>query len=54
MASVTASPPQPSTGLGLCLSRRLARAMGGDLRVRAAGATGSTFMLTLPAAQDPA
>ena len=50
MASVTASPPQPSTGLGLCLSRRLARAMGGDLRVRSAGTAGSTFMLTLPVA----
>jgi len=36
------------TGLGLALSRRLARAMGGDLTVRSRPGHGSTFTLTLP------
>lgn len=40
----------PSTGLGLCLSRRLARAMDGDVRVRSRARRGATFTLTLPAA----
>ncbi|MGE5186362.1 MAG: sensor histidine kinase [Acidobacteriota bacterium] len=36
-------------GLGLALSRSLARAMGGDLAYRGSG-TGATFVLTLPRA----
>jgi PAS domain S-box-containing protein len=40
----------PSTGLGLCLSRRLARAMGGDVQVKSRAERGSIFTLTLPAA----
>jgi signal transduction histidine kinase len=36
----------PGIGLGLALSRRLARAMGGELRYRRA--RGATFELTLP------
>lgn len=40
----------PSTGLGLCLSRRLARAMGGEVEVASPATGGSTFTLKLPAA----
>ncbi len=40
------------SGLGLYISKRLARAMGGDLEVvqddRAGGSTGATFKLTIP------
>ena len=37
------------TGLGLALSRRLARMMGGDITVASAPGQGSTFTLRLPA-----
>jgi signal transduction histidine kinase/CheY-like chemotaxis protein/HPt (histidine-containing phosphotransfer) domain-containing protein len=37
------------TGLGLTISRRFARAMGGDIEVRSTYGQGSTFVLTLPA-----
>jgi PAS domain S-box-containing protein len=35
-------------GLGLAISRLLARAMGGELSLAATGSTGSIFLLTLP------
>ncbi len=40
---------QEGSGLGLTISQRLARAMGGDLTVRSEVGTGSTFSLWLPA-----
>lgn len=40
----------PGIGLGLALSRRLARALGGDLRLRNNGSGGATFALLLPSA----
>jgi signal transduction histidine kinase len=39
-------------GLGLAISRALARAMGGDLVVRSAVGVGSAFSLALPRTQD--
>ena len=36
------------SGLGLYISRRLARAMGGDLKVKSQPSEGATFTLTLP------
>jgi K+-sensing histidine kinase KdpD len=38
----------PGVGLGLALSRRLARALGGDLRLGHNGPDGVAFVLTLP------
>jgi PAS domain S-box-containing protein len=41
---------QTGTGLGLYITRRLARAMGGDVSVSSVPGAGSTFLLRLPAA----
>ncbi|MEO6576969.1 MAG: ATP-binding protein, partial [Polyangiaceae bacterium] len=38
----------PGTGIGLALSRRLARALGGEIEVRSRAGEGSTFTLILP------
>lgn len=41
------------SGLGLFISRRLARAMGGSLAVESAAGEGSTFILSLPEREKP-
>ena len=40
----------PGVGLGLALSRRLARAQGGDLRFESPEGRGASFVLRLPRA----
>ena len=42
--------PNDGVGLGLAISRDLARGMGGDLTVKSTPGDGSIFMLTLPRA----
>jgi len=42
---------QTGTGLGLYITRRLARAMGGDVAVSSVPGAGSTFLLRLPTAR---
>ena len=43
---------QQGVGLGLSISRELARAMQGDLTLQSTEGTGSTFTLTLPVASE--
>ncbi|WAC20115.1 HAMP domain-containing sensor histidine kinase [Luteolibacter sp. SL250] len=44
-----AAESRPGVGLGLALSRRLARGMGGDLTCESTTGKGATFILSLPA-----
>ena len=44
-----AAESRPGVGLGLALSRRLSRGMGGELTCGSAPARGATFILSLPA-----
>jgi signal transduction histidine kinase len=44
--------PIPGVGLGLALSRGLARDMGGDLTLDAPNGRGASFRLVLPARSD--
>jgi signal transduction histidine kinase len=39
---------KPGLGLGLAISRRVARALGGEITVRSERGAGSTFTLWLP------
>jgi signal transduction histidine kinase len=45
---VTSTRGRRGTGLGLTISRRLARALGGDVSVESRLGSGSTFTLDLP------
>ena len=47
------SNPMEGVGLGLAISRRFARWMGGDLTVESTPGAGSSFTLWLPAATGP-
>jgi signal transduction histidine kinase len=47
-SATDAAQSAPGVGLGLALSRRLARALGGDLRLQENGPSGATFTVTIP------
>ncbi|MFN0186404.1 MAG: ATP-binding protein [Aquabacterium sp.] len=53
-APVVSAPDAAGTGLGLTLSRQMARAMGGDVVCESTLGMGSTFMVTVAAPPDDA
>ena len=52
--ALESAPANEGSGLGLSISRRLARLMGGDLTVRSQVGRGSTFFLWLPGGETAA
>jgi signal transduction histidine kinase len=52
-SALDAAQSAPGVGLGLALSRRLARALGGNLRLQHNGPLGVSFVLTLPIESRP-
>ena len=52
--AVTGAGGPAGLGLGLAISRDLARAMGGDITVSSQVGQGARFFLSLPLANDPA
>jgi signal transduction histidine kinase len=52
VASGRGAKQQPGSGLGLAISRRLARAMGGELRAESLPGRGACFVFTLPLAEE--
>ena len=53
LASGSGTKSEPGAGLGLAISRRLARAMGGDLTGDNAPGGGAIFTLILPSEPNP-
>ena len=51
--ALAADAPRPGAGVGLALCRSIARAHGGELRLRARGHGGCSFECTLPLGQPP-